>query len=46
MDEVIVSQPAMVAGMQSGDKVISINNIKINDFTKIKKFFNFVMLYK
>jgi len=37
VDEVIVSQPAMVAGMQSGDKVISINNIKINDFTKIKK---------
>ena len=37
VDEVIVSQPAMVAGMQSGDKVISINNIKINDFTEIKK---------
>ena len=37
VDEVIVSQPAIVAGMQSGDKVISINNIKINDFTDIKK---------
>ena len=36
VDEVIASQPAMVAGMQSGDKVISINNLIINDFTEIK----------
>ena len=37
VDEVIVSQPAIVAGMISGDKIVSINNFEINDFTDIKK---------
>ena len=36
VDEVIVSQPAMVAGIISGDEIISINDIEINEFTDIK----------
>ena len=36
VDEVIVSQPAMIAGMISGDKIISINDLKINEFSDIK----------
>ena len=36
VDEVIVSQPAMVAGMISGDKIISINELEIDEFSDIK----------
>ena len=35
--EVIVSQPAMDAGIISGDKIISINDLEINEFSDIKK---------
>ena len=37
VDEVIVSQPAMVSGMISGDKVISIDYLEIHKFSDIKK---------
>ena len=36
VEEVIVSQPAMVAGIISGDEIISINDLKINEFNDIK----------
>ena len=36
VDEVITSQPAMVAGMISGDEIISINNVDIYEFSDIK----------
>jgi regulator of sigma E protease len=36
VDEVISSQPAMIAGMISGDKIISIDDIKINEFSDVK----------
>ena len=34
--EVILEQPAMVAGILPGDKIISINDLEINDFSDIK----------
>ncbi len=37
INEVLDSQPAQLAGLNSGDKILSINNNKINDFTDIKK---------
>ena len=37
INEVIDTKPAMQGGMLSGDKVISINNKKINDFLDLKK---------
>ncbi|MDC0531521.1 M50 family metallopeptidase, partial [Alphaproteobacteria bacterium] len=36
VEEVILSQPAMVAGIISGDEIISINDLKINEFNDIK----------
>ena len=36
VNEVIVSQPAMIAGMIEGDKIVSINDIEINEFSDIK----------
>jgi regulator of sigma E protease len=35
--EVISSQPAMVAGIISGDQIVSIDNSKIDEFTDVKK---------
>jgi regulator of sigma E protease len=36
VEEVVLSQPAMVAGIISGDEIISINDFKINEFNDIK----------
>ncbi|MDB0048618.1 M50 family metallopeptidase [Alphaproteobacteria bacterium] len=36
VDEVISAQPAMIAGMISGDKIISIDDTKINEFSDVK----------
>ena len=37
VDEVISSQPANIAGIIAGDQIISIDNIKINEFSDIKE---------
>ena len=37
VDEVISSQPAKIAGIIAGDQIISIDNIKINEFSDIKE---------
>ena len=37
IDKVLDAQPAQLAGLYSGDKILSINNNKINDFKDIKE---------
>ena len=37
IDKVLVAQPAQLGGVYSGDKILSINNNKINDFKDIKE---------
>ncbi len=37
INEVIQSKPAMQSGLISGDKILSVNNKKINDFYELKK---------
>ncbi len=37
VNKVILSQPAMIGGIISGDKIISINGIVVNNFADVKK---------